>query len=72
MKDKMSITLNGTDLLRSQVIRAKIDFADIDTSFRQNQGNQGIRLTMRYNFAKGESFRVRSNSGSTEERNRLD
>lgn len=72
MKDKMSITVNGTDLLRSQVIRAKIDFADIDTSFRQYQGNQGLRLTMRYNFAKGESFRVRSNSGSTEERNRLD
>jgi len=72
MKDKMSLSVNGTDLFRSQVIRAKVDFADIDTSFRQYRSNQGVRVTLRYNFAKGESFRVRSSSGSTEERNRLD
>jgi hypothetical protein len=72
MKEKMSLSVNGTDLFRSQVIRAKVDFADIDTSFRQYRSNQGVRVTLRYNFAKGESFRVRSSSGSTEERNRLD
>ena len=72
MKDKLSLSVNGTDLLRSQVIRAKVDFADIDTSFRQYRSNQGVRLTLRYHFSKGESFRVRSSSGSTEERNRLD
>jgi hypothetical protein len=72
MKDKMSLSVNGTDLFRSQVIRAKVDFADIDTSFRQYRSNQGVRVTLRYNFAKGESFRVKSSSGSTEERNRLD
>ena len=72
MKDKLSLSVNGTDLFRSQIIRAKIDFADIDTGFRQYRSNQGVRFTLRYNFAKGESFRVRSNSGSTEERNRLD
>lgn len=72
MKDKLSLSVNGTDLFRSQIIRAKIDFGDIDTGFRQYRSNQGVRFTLRYNFAKGESFRVRSNSGSTEERNRLD
>lgn len=72
MKDKLSLSVNGTDLFRTQVIRAKIDFADIDTGFRQYRSNQGVRFTLRYNFAKGESFRVRSNSGSTDERNRLD
>jgi hypothetical protein len=72
MKDKLSLSVNGTDLFRTQVIRANIQFADIDTNFRQYRSNQGIRFTMRYNFAKGESFRVRSNTGSTEERNRLD
>lgn len=72
MKDKLSLSVNGTDLFRSQVIRAKIDFANIDTGFRQYRSNQGVRFTLRYNFAKGESFRVRSNSGSTDERNRLD
>lgn len=72
MKDKLSIAVNGTDLFRTQVIKAKVQFADIDTNFRQYRSNQGVRVTLRYNFAKGESFRVRSNSGSTEERNRLD
>ncbi|WP_322786244.1 outer membrane beta-barrel protein [Algoriphagus mannitolivorans] len=72
MKDKLSLSVNGTDLFRTQVIRAKVDFADIDTSFRQYRSNQGIRFTLRYNFAKGESFRVRSSTGSSEERNRLD
>lgn len=72
MKDKLSISVNGTDLFRTQLIRASIDFADIDTSFRQYRSNQGVRFTLKYNFAKGESFRVKSDSGSSEERNRLD
>ncbi|WP_111672672.1 outer membrane beta-barrel protein [Algoriphagus litoralis] len=72
MKDKLSISVNGTDLFRSQVIKANVQFADIDTNFRQYRSNQGVRFTLRYNFAKGESFRVKSNSGSAEERNRLD
>jgi len=71
MKDKLSIAVNGTDLFRTQVIRAKVDFADIDASFQQYRSNQGLRFTLRYRFAKGDSFRVNSNSGSTEERNRL-
>ena len=72
MKDKLSLAVNGTDLFRTQVIKAKGQFADLDTSFRQYRSNQGVRFTLKYNFSKGESFRVRSNSGSTEERNRLD
>jgi hypothetical protein len=56
MKDKLSISVN----------------ANIDTSFQQYRSNQGVRFTLRYNFAKGESFRVKSSSGSSEERNRLD
>lgn len=72
MKDKLTIAVNGTDLFRTQVIYADIKFADIDTNFRQYRSNQGVRFTVKYNFSKGESFRVRSNSGSSEERNRLD
>lgn len=71
MKDKLTIAVNGTDLFRTQIIRANVDFAEIDTSFRQYRSNQGIRFTLRYRFAKGDSFRVKSNSGSEEERNRL-
>jgi len=72
LKDKITLSVNGTDIFRTQVIKAKIDFADIDTNFRQYRSNQGVRFTLRYNFSKGESFRVKSNSGSSEERNRLD
>jgi outer membrane receptor protein involved in Fe transport len=71
MKDKLTIAVNGTDLFRTQVIRAKVDFADIDTSFRQYRSNQGVRFTLRYRFAKGESFRVNKSTGSSEERDRL-
>ena len=72
MKDKITLSVNGTDLFRTQIIRATIDFGDIDTRFRQYQSNQGVRFTLKYNFSKGESFRVKSSSGSAEERNRLD
>lgn len=72
MKDKLTFSVNGTDLFRTQVIYADIKFADIDTSFRQYRSNQGVRFTLKYNFAKGESFKVKNNSGSSEERNRLD
>lgn len=72
MKDKLTISVNGTDLFRTQVIYADVNFANIDTNFRQYRSNQGVRFTLRWRFAQGESFRVKSNTGSTEERNRLD
>jgi hypothetical protein len=72
MKDKLSLSINGGDLFRTQWIRASINFADIDTSIRQYRNEQSVRITLRYNFSKGQSFRVNSNSGSSEERKRLD
>ena len=71
MEDKLSISVNATDLFRTQVIKAKVEFADIDTSFEQYRSNQGIRFTLRYRFARGDNFRVKSSTGSSEERNRL-
>jgi hypothetical protein len=72
MNEKLTLTVNGTDLFRTQVINANVQFANIDTQFRQYRNTQGIRLTLRYKFAQGESFRVSNRSGSTEERSRLD
>lgn len=72
MKDKLSLSINGGDLFRTQWIRASINFADIDTQIRQYRNDQSLRFTLRYNFSKGQSFRVNSNSGSSEERKRLD
>jgi hypothetical protein len=71
-KDKLTLTVNGTDLFRSQVIRADVQFDQIDINFRQYRSTQGVRVTLRYKFAKGESFRVSNRTGSSEERNRLD
>jgi hypothetical protein len=72
LKDKLTLAFNGGDIFRSQIIYAKVNFADIDVSFRQYRNNQNFRITLRYKFAKGQSFRVNSNSGSSEERKRLD
>jgi hypothetical protein len=72
MKDKLSLSINAGDLFRTKWIRAAIDFSDIDTQIRQYRNDQNVRITLRYNFSKGESFRVNSNSGSSEERRRLD
>jgi hypothetical protein len=71
LKDKLTIAVNGTDLFRTQIIRANVDFADIDTSFEQYRSNQGVRFTLRYRFAKGDSFRVNNSTGSEEEQKRL-
>jgi hypothetical protein len=72
MKDKLSLSINGGDLFRTYWIRAAIDFGSIDTQIRQYRNDQSVRFTLRYNFSKGQSFRVNSNSGSSEERKRLD
>ncbi|MGY6520325.1 MAG: outer membrane beta-barrel protein [Mongoliitalea sp.] len=72
MKEKLSLTVNGTDLFASQIIRANVQFDNIDTQFRQYRNTQGVRVTLRYKFAQGENFRIANRSGSTEERNRLD
>lgn len=72
MKDKLSLSINGGDIFRTQWIRASVNFAAIDTRILQYQNEQSVRFTLRYNFSKGQSFRVNSNSGSSEERKRLD
>jgi hypothetical protein len=72
MKDKMTLTVNATDVFASQIYRARIKFDNIDAGFSQYRNTQAVRVTMRYNFSKGEKFKVNSRSGSTEERNRLE
>ncbi|WP_143960966.1 outer membrane beta-barrel family protein [Litoribacter populi] len=70
--DKISLTVNATDIFRTQVFRVDVLFDQIDTSVQQYNSNQAIRFTLRYKFNRGENFNVRSRSGSTEEQKRLD
>ena len=70
--DKLSLTVNATDVFRTQVFRANIQFDQIDTRAEQYNSNQGVRVTLRYKFSHGEQFRVANRNGSKEERDRLD
>ncbi|HLT07435.1 MAG TPA: TonB-dependent receptor [Cyclobacteriaceae bacterium] len=69
--DKFSLTINGTDLFRTQRIKGNINFDKINTDIRQYNNQQGVRLTLRWKFSQGENFRVSERSGSAEERDRL-
>ncbi len=69
--DKFSLTVNGTDLFRTQKFRGNISFDKINTDIKQYNNNQGVRVTLRWKFSQGENFKVSERSGSTEERNRL-
>lgn len=69
--DKFSLTVNGTDLLRTQKIKGNINFDKINTDIRQYNNQQGVKVTLRWKFSQGENFKVSERSGSTEERDRL-
>ena len=69
--DKFSLTVNGTDLFRTQKFRGNVSFDKINTDIRQYNNTQGIRVTLRWKFSQGENFKVSERSGSTEERDRL-
>ncbi|MEX2513294.1 MAG: outer membrane beta-barrel family protein, partial [Cyclobacteriaceae bacterium] len=72
LDDKWTLTVNGTDLFRTQRFRGDINFDRISTDVSQYNSMQGIRLTLRWKFAQGENFKISQRSGSTEERNRLE
>ncbi len=69
--DKFSLTVNGTDLFRTQRIKGNVSFDKINTDIRQYNNNQGVKVTLRWKFSRGENFKVTERSGSTEERDRL-
>jgi hypothetical protein len=72
-KDKLSLSLNGSDVFRTQKARFKVQFSDIDTRAIQYFSNQTVRFTARYNFQKGKAFKTQNSnrSGSAEERDRM-
>ncbi len=70
--DKLSLTVNGSDIFRSMKFKGNIDFNRINTDVQQYNSVQSVRFTLRWKFAQGEQFKVNQRSGSTEERNRLE
>lgn len=69
--EKLSLTINGSDIFRTMKVRGGIDFYNINTDVRQYGSMQSVRFTLRWKFSQGEKFSVSQRSGSTEERNRL-
>ncbi|MBD3630416.1 MAG: TonB-dependent receptor [Cyclobacterium sp.] len=72
LDDKISLTVNGTDIFRTMRFKGNIDFHRINTDVQQYNSMQSVRFTLRWKFAQGEQFKVSQRSGSTEERNRLE
>src|SRR5690606_29758479 len=72
MEDRLSLTVNGSDIFRTQQLRSNIGFDMINTDIRQYINNEGIRVTVRWKFSKGEDFKVSERSGSSGERDRLE
>lgn len=72
LDDKLSLTVNGTDIFRTMTFKGNIDFHRINTDVQQYNSMQSVRFTLRWKFAQGEQFKVSQRSGSTEERNRLE
>ncbi|WP_339925532.1 outer membrane beta-barrel protein [uncultured Cyclobacterium sp.] len=69
--EKLSLTVNGSDIFRTMKFKGGINFYNINTDVRQYNSMQSVRFTLRWKFAQGEKFSVSQRSGSTEERNRL-
>jgi hypothetical protein len=70
--DTWSLSVNGSDLLRTQRFTGRILFDQINTNVSQYNNMQAIRVGIRWKFSQGENFRISQQSGSTEERKRLD
>ncbi|EON75893.1 TonB-dependent receptor [Lunatimonas lonarensis] len=70
--DKWNLSVNGSDLLRSQRFTGNIRFDQINTDVAQYNNIQSVRIGLRWKFSQGQNFKVSQRSGSTEEQNRLD
>ncbi|MDQ3534414.1 MAG: TonB-dependent receptor [Bacteroidota bacterium] len=71
-KDKLTVSLNGNDILRTQKVKHKIKFNNINTDLNQYNNLQAVRLSVNYKFSRGKKVESIDRSGNTEERNRLD
>jgi outer membrane receptor protein involved in Fe transport len=71
LKNKLTLNLNGSDILRSEKIKADVIFGNVNARINQYNGTQSVRLTLRYNFSKGKDFSVDKRSGSQDEQGRI-
>jgi hypothetical protein len=70
--EKLSLTVNGSDIFRTMKFKGGINFHRINTDVLQYNSMQSVRFTLRWKFSRGKQFNVAKRSGSTEERKRLE
>lgn len=72
MNDRLSLSVNATDIFRTRILKTDVEFGNIDTGIEQYNSSQAIRLAIRYQFAKGKEFSLEQRSGSEEEQERIE
>jgi len=65
--NKWNVSLNFSDIFRSRMAFISTDFQNQETNFENYDGFQTARLTVRYNFSKGEGFQIRSRRAGNQE-----
>lgn len=66
-KDKWNLSINFADLFRSRRMYISTDFQDQNTLIDQYNGDQAVRVSLRYNFSRGEGFQLRSRQAGNQE-----
>ncbi len=70
LNDKLDVTLNATDIFRTQYDLGSAHIGENRNYFEQYRGRQGVSLNLRYRFSRGEKFEAKNRNNSLEELNR--
>ncbi|WP_299700690.1 outer membrane beta-barrel family protein [uncultured Pontibacter sp.] len=70
MDDRLTLSVNATDIFKTRMLKVRTEMDGNLNSIVQYQGNQSIRINLRYNFAKGKSFEAKKRNINLEEINR--
>ncbi len=65
--EKWNLSINFTDLFRTRMMYVSTDFQNQNTVVNQYNGDQAVRISLRYNFSRGEGFQLRSRQAGNQE-----
>ncbi|WP_242917917.1 outer membrane beta-barrel family protein [Pontibacter liquoris] len=70
LNDKLSLSLNVNDIFKTQVLKVQTELNGNVNAIDQYQGQQSVRLNLRYRFSRGAAFEARKRNTNLEELNR--
>lgn len=65
--DQWNLSINFSDIFRSRVMYITTDFQNQNTIIDQYNGDQAVRISLRYNFSRGEGFQLRNRQAGNQE-----